>query len=146
MDLRGITFSSIRNSTTIRCLCRVDIALEQFSLLQLLEIYWINAMISNLLVRIEGERYFHMPPGALLLIISLALYKHVCISFQPIIECYFFFNTTVNFTLIKKSLVSTRTKLLRDFRISILFYIQLSSVIYCVILQNKKGSVKSLRK
>jgi hypothetical protein len=34
-------------------------------------------------MRIEGECYFHMPPGALLKVISFALYKHVCITFQP---------------------------------------------------------------
>jgi hypothetical protein len=34
-------------------------------------------------MRIEGECYFHMPPGALLKVISFALYKYVCITFQP---------------------------------------------------------------
>jgi hypothetical protein len=36
---------------------------------------------------IEGECYFHMPPGALLKVISFALYKHVCITFQPTLVC-----------------------------------------------------------
>jgi hypothetical protein len=42
-----------------------------------------NATTSNLCMHIEGECYFHMPPGALLKAISFALYKHVCITFQP---------------------------------------------------------------
>jgi hypothetical protein len=42
-----------------------------------------NATTSNLRMRIEGECYFHTPPGALLKVISFALYKHVCITFQP---------------------------------------------------------------
>jgi hypothetical protein len=42
-----------------------------------------NATTSNLRMRIEGECYFHMPPGALLKVILFELYKHVCITFQP---------------------------------------------------------------
>ena len=40
-------------------------------------------MKSKLRMRIEGECYFNMPPAALLKVVSFALYKHVCITFQP---------------------------------------------------------------
>jgi hypothetical protein len=79
----GVTLSADKNSITARCLTRVDIALEHVSILPLLEIHWMNATTSNLHMRIEGECFFHMPPGALLKVISFALYKHVCITFQP---------------------------------------------------------------
>jgi hypothetical protein len=59
------------------------IALEHVSILSLLEIHWVNATTSNLRMRIEGECYFHVPPGALLKVISFVLCKRVCIIFQP---------------------------------------------------------------
>jgi hypothetical protein len=71
----------------VRCLTRVDMALEHVSILPLLEIHWMNATTSNLRMRIEGECYFHMPPGALLKVILFALYKHVCITYQPTHVC-----------------------------------------------------------
>jgi hypothetical protein len=46
-------------------------------------------------MRIEGECYFHMPPGALLKVISFALYKHVCITFQPTLVVTSFWATVI---------------------------------------------------